>query len=211
MENDLDLAMELEIDTVMNKIRSYVRKADIIGTVFDETVWPQLLSALDTIEDAQCAIDYYCTAEFPSERDSYLFIYGLFQAFFLQQDAINALHHIVKYQTLNISDNLKELNELLTESNSFSLKAIREIRDDLTGHPTNRGNKKKGKKFIRLVRMWIRKESLTYFISGENVEEREKKIDVGEIIFEQKILILKILIRIEEMIITLVSKNKERK
>ncbi len=51
--------------------------------------WNKLCCSLDVIEDAQNAINFYLNSDHPNESGAkYLYIYGLFQAIFLQQDAV---------------------------------------------------------------------------------------------------------------------------
>ena len=81
-------------------------------------------SALDAIGDTAMAIDAYRgLQETASYGERYLRLYGLLQAFFIQQDAAQ---HIL--ETLGVT---------CTESND-DLLHVREIRNNAVGHPTRR-------------------------------------------------------------------------
>lgn len=90
------VTLELSFDSQMQIIRELSLKTNNTDNAFEDSVWPQLLSVLDTIEDSQAAINYYIRSDFPTDYGGkYLFVYGLLQALFLQQDAITALCNIV--------------------------------------------------------------------------------------------------------------------
>ncbi len=92
-------------------------------------LWHQLCSCLDVIGDTELAIAAYTAQELGANKGaSYLAVYGLLQALFLQQDAIFNL-----CESLGISDNI---------SNYRRLQEIREIRNASIGHPTKRGRKR---------------------------------------------------------------------
>ena len=94
----------------------------------NDFVWNQLWTALDVINDVDSALTAYTENEFPegiSER--YLRIYGVMQALFLQQDALDDLIKAIHPAT-NIS--VKDI-----------LKDIREVRNASIGHPTRMGRK----------------------------------------------------------------------
>jgi hypothetical protein len=94
----------------------------------DRALWLQLCSCLDVIEDSELAIDAYSARESEiSVGADYLAVYGVLQALFLQQDAI---------------DNLcKSLRIPETIYNYPRLKEIREIRSESIGHPTRKNKK----------------------------------------------------------------------
>ncbi len=93
----------------------------------DKAAWNMLCSCLDFIEDIQLAIAAY--DQIPHSEDEgrkYLFLYGILQTLFLEQDAVRNL-----CDALGISYNR---DPFLTQ--------IREIRNDSIGHPTKRGDGK---------------------------------------------------------------------
>lgn len=91
----------------------------------DIAAWNMLCSCLDLIGDTELAIVAYDQAQHPEdEGGKYLFVYGIIQALFLEQDAVRNL-----CEALKISYTANPL-----------LKQIREIRNDSIGHPTKRGS-----------------------------------------------------------------------
>lgn len=86
--------------------------------------WNMLCSCLDFIGDTELALTAYARASEPEEDGAkYLFVYGVLQTLFLQQDAVC---------------NLCEALELDYKPDP-TLDKIREIRNDSIGHPTKRG------------------------------------------------------------------------
>lgn len=92
----------------------------------------QIAACLDTIEDAQLAVDEYRLLDFSNNQTDkgklYLAVYGVLQGIFLQQDALmnlaNALHFPCQINDYQV------------------LKTIREIRNQSVGHPTSYRRKK---------------------------------------------------------------------
>jgi hypothetical protein len=88
--------------------------------------WDQICSSLDVIDDTLLTIESYINNDFPNDTGvMYLFIYGILQTLFLQQDALNHLSESfdVDYQ---LGDKLKK---------------IREVRNAAIGHPTKLNRK----------------------------------------------------------------------
>lgn len=168
--------MNDQIITIMESIRKEFSES-YTSTTFDDEEKMNLLAAFDMIEDSQCAIDYYKSSVFPDGNGSYLFIYGLFQALFLQQDAVNAVLCTLKMPNKQCS-------------NFDLLMKIREYRNDIVGHPTNRGPQN-NRRYIRLIRSSIEKNSFSYVVIGKNSEQKE--VDIVKVIFDQGYFIKQIL------------------
>ncbi len=99
----------------------------------DRGRWLQLGSALDVLEDSALAIDAYAEGDFQARSgELYLAVYGLLQAFVLQQDAAFHLNEVLVDPTQTIDVMLKKYPEL---------DEIRRTRNDSVGHPTKRGRK----------------------------------------------------------------------
>lgn len=100
----------------------------------DRRDWHMLCSCLDAIGDTEMALTAYReeTQSLPMGK-RYLTVYGVLQALYLQQDAVQNLATALKipYQR----------DPLLTQ--------VREVRNDAVGHPTSRY----GKAFIFLIQM----------------------------------------------------------
>jgi tetratricopeptide (TPR) repeat protein len=116
------------IDELEQQIRDFInnpRKRHILSQ--DNAVWNLLCSCLDTIGDTELAINAYERSSNPPPTGvTYLLVYGLLQALFIQQDAVENLCQAL------VIDYVPQ--KLLVE--------IREIRNDSIGHPTKRGKNK---------------------------------------------------------------------
>ena len=94
--------------------------------------WSQFMSCICAIQSTEYALEAYC-AEISNqtpieEGKAFLLVYGVFQALFIQQDAV-----------INLCRSLKSLNIDAPKDPGIkeALDEIREIRNDI-GHPTNR-------------------------------------------------------------------------
>lgn len=128
--------------------------------------WSKLCICIDTIEDTELAINYYLNLpSFNAFSGGYLFIYGLLQALFIQQDAIGNLYDGI----FATEDFVKELLE-----KSPNLKNIREIRNYSIGHPTNR----RGKSFHSIVQHSISKVSFELYSDIYGQKDMFEEINV---------------------------------
>ncbi|MCY2981927.1 MAG: hypothetical protein NTU79_24970 [Planctomycetota bacterium] len=118
----MDTLHQLELE-----IREYIYHPRVQHVIMrDRRDWMQLCASLDVIGDSQLAIDAYSASTI--DRGSglaYLQVFGLFQAFFLQQDATT---HLAEVLQITLPDNA-------------GLREVRDTRNDIVGHPTKRGNK----------------------------------------------------------------------
>ena len=102
----------------------------------DKPKWNQLCSSLYVIEDTDLAIKAYENLIEVSEYGiKYLRLYGLLQALFLQQ---NAVEHLCEALGINAS-----------YKNYPKLKQIRKTRNVSAGHPTKKESK--GKKSFHFI------------------------------------------------------------
>ena len=161
-------------------------KHDESSKSFSQQDFMRLLASFDVIEDCQCAIDYFKESAFPSPPDSYLYIYGLLQALFVQQDAINSI-------LLTLYPDYEPKKDILCHREIDSLAAIREIRNDVAGHPTNRDTKEE-KYVVRLLRCSLRKDSFSYVIVGNRTETRH--VHVNQVIDDQEFYVSQCLSKI---------------
>ncbi|MGH4122449.1 MAG: hypothetical protein ACREV6_05920 [Clostridium sp.] len=136
--------------------------------------WSKLCTCIDTIEDTESAIEYYLRLkDFDAHTGGYLFIYGLLQALFLQQDAIGNLHDGIFESSKYLKDILERFQEL---------RNIREIRNDSIGHPTNRG----GKSYHSIVQHSINKNGFELYSDFDDEVDKFKNINLIEIIKVQR-------------------------
>jgi hypothetical protein len=118
------------IDELEQQIRDFINSPRKRHALMKDTArWNQLCSCLDTLGDTQLAIRAYEQSSEPprAAADLYLLVYGVLQALIIQQDAVNNLCQALAIDY--VPDN--------------SLKEIRDIRHDSTGHPTKRGSGKR--------------------------------------------------------------------
>ena len=104
------------------KSREKVRK--------DSDNWDRICSSSDIINDTICAIESYVKSDYPDEDIGlqYIFIYGLLQALYLQQDAVRNLFKVLHKCYPRDQKFLYELSDELEE--------VRKLRNETTGHPT---------------------------------------------------------------------------
>ncbi len=114
------------------RIRDLVNHPWKLQTLFeDKSKWNKLCASMDVIGDTQIAInDFFSLPSFSSNTGGYLFLYGLLQAFFLQQDAINHLSEALFNKQIDWKNDYPDIYH------------VRELRNDSIGHPTKRGSDK---------------------------------------------------------------------
>lgn len=146
--------METEIFELIQKIRGHINRTEKMASLLpDNSKWLPLTSALDVLEDSSGAVNYYIESTFPENvNGKYLFIYGLIQALFLQMDAANSIQ---KALTGSIIDFEKDYPDAYR---------VREMRNDVVGHPTNRKNKQS----IYLVQVSLNKHGF-YYVKDSSV------------------------------------------
>ena len=111
-----------DVDTELRAIRDML-SADIFTDNIQRhgLEWEMACASMDMIGDAQLAIDAFDRKPV-SEGQRYLEVYGLFQAIFLQQDAIRFLAAALKLSGPKEDPDLSDL---------------RELRNKYFGHPSN--------------------------------------------------------------------------
>ncbi|MEE1962756.1 hypothetical protein V1387_08680 [Allomuricauda taeanensis] len=128
----------------------------------DRVKWDKVCSCMDVLGDTQLAIDsYYNLPEFSAEDGGYLYLYGLLQAFFLQQDSANHLSMALFNKEINWKKDYPDLY------------LVRELRNDAVGHPTSRN---KDKSFHYIARYSIGNKSFklaSYFPKQQKSEHRD--------------------------------------
>lgn len=112
-------------------------------------------SSLDVIEDTQEAISYYKNNELLDNIGyKYLVIYGLFEAFYVQQQAIIDFADALKLDKQNIKKNHENIYQ------------IREYRNDIAGHPTLRDRDTKYSTYLN--RNTLEKNGFSYQKSNQD-------------------------------------------
>jgi len=153
-------------------------------------------TSLDLIADCQNAIEEFEKVENVKHRST-LYIYGVLQAMYCQQDG---LFHL--YQSI-VDENIKTPYALF-ELNHFT-KEIREVRDDIAGHPTDRKN---GKEFYFIAKGSNTKYKFSY--AGYTPKFRIVKVDLKDFILKQNDFTKSILMQVESAIIQKMKIYKEK-
>jgi len=172
IENIATQIRNLFNDSTIKKTRVYSRKHD--GD------WNQFFAALDTIKDTCLAIENF--QKNPNDlfiKNPYLSTYGILQALFIQQDAVN-------YLKISLFGN----NQKIDWSNKkyFELTKIRQVRNETIGHPVK--TEQKGRKskyandeitFCIIDRSSLSKDGFRYML-WMNSKTESKTIKFSEII-----------------------------
>lgn len=160
------------ISELEQEIRDFItspRKRSLVEK--DRAAWHKLISSLDVIGDTEQALDEYLTMDEPATYGGkYLSLYGVLQALFIQQDAVEHLSEALG----------------LPYSVDPQIKQIREVRNDSSGHPTKRG---KDKSFNQISRISMRGRSYTLATSYPDADTKFSTVDVPKLIESQRALL----------------------
>lgn len=152
----------------------------------NELKYNQTFTSIDLIEDSQIAIEEFESAESLGKQGrSTLLIYGLLQSLFLQQDGLYHLYKCV------VNENIKQTD--FFDTFTFD-KDIREVRNDIAGHPTNR----KKTEFYFIAKGPISKDRFTY--AGYTPTFRKVEVDLKSFIIKQLELTRNVLQKVQENI-----------
>ena len=171
--------MKEQILEFTQKIRSVLSNEFIINDIYkDKEKYNKIFASGDIIEDAEYAIDSYKIIDFKNNElgEKYLSIYGLFEAFYLQEQAIKNMLIELGIDIQRFPNEIKALNE------------IKEIRNDIAGHPSFRNQKNYS---VYLAQCTITKELIDY-----------QKSDTGELI---KVDLMALIINQEDAIFNLLK------
>lgn len=152
---------------------------------------------MDVIGDTQIAINsYFSLPSFKAENGGYLFLYGLLQAFFLQQDAINHLSEALFDKAINWKAEYPDIY------------LVRELRNDSIGHPTKRG---KDESFHFIARYSVSKARfrlMSYYLKINKSETNN--IDINELRAKQENSVIEILDTVIELMEKEYSEHKQK-
>jgi hypothetical protein len=160
--------------------------------------YERVFTSIDLIEDCQNAIEEF--EKIPEDNfrgRSTLYIYGVLQSLYCQQDGLYHLYRTVKDASIK---NVYELFQIY----HFN-KEIREVRDDIAGHPADR---KKGKEFYFIGKGSNSKYNFSY--AGYTPHFRKVDVDLKQFIEEQNSFTLSILIEIETTIAHQIQLHKDK-
>lgn len=98
----------------------------------NNTKYNKCYSAIYLLQDIAETFSFYktCKDETLSLGAKYLMIYGILESLFMQQNALNDLLNSLDFSNINYKNSYPEIFK------------IREIRNDIAGHPTNRDKNK---------------------------------------------------------------------
>ena len=171
-----------DIEKIAHKIRNLInepRKQNLL--LKNVEFWNQLCSSLDVTEDTETALESYLEKDFPQDDGKkYLVVYGVLQALYVQQDAVENL-----VESLNLpKSHLSSLN---------MIKDIREIRNKSIGHPTKKEKRQKPKSYHFISRITMSKEG--FQLVSDFPDKRTEFTDVNtiELIKRQKEAIKEVL------------------
>ena len=137
----------------------------------------QVACCLDTLEDAQLAVDEYRTLQLSADpaEDSkgklYLAVYGVLQATFLQQDAL-----------MNLAN---ALNLPLDMNDYPTLKEAREIRNQIAGHPTSY-TRNKIESYHPIMRPSLSLDNIEVLATNERGLHKKRSVDIKQMLSENE-------------------------
>jgi hypothetical protein len=131
--------------------------------------WGMLCSALDVLDDTELAILAFYDGEREDawEGHRYLGLYGVLQAAFLQQDALETIHRALGYPF----------------EAGAALEAIRSTRNDAVGHPTFRNH---GASFHFITRISLGHEGFHMWDMDRKGEMNERWINLVQLVQDQE-------------------------
>lgn len=177
--------MELVSFDLIKRIRKHIQRLERMSLLIpNRKKWIGVTASIDVLEDSSWAIEYYVENDYPSDmKGKYLYTYGLLQALFVQQDAAENIYKVF------FDENIKWKEEYPKAY------VVREMRNDVTGHPLNRDNHF----FIYLVQMYMKKESISYLKEDVNLNHRNSvKVNLIESIEDSAKCINHVLERVLE-------------
>lgn len=181
---------------LIGNIRDHInREEKTKELVLERKKWLQLTSSLDVLTDSTNAIEFYRSAEYPTDLGAkYLFAYGLLQCIFLAQDAASGI-------SLSILGN--KIDWKKGYPNTY---LVREIRNDIAGHPTDRN----GKAYIYLVQHSLSKTHMEYMkiLPQPDYQPSFHDVNVEIIIIDTMKCINDVLVKTVEMLDAELQKHK---
>lgn len=133
---------------LIERIREHIQRQErMCQMIPNHKKWVGITASIDVLEDSSWAIESYMEKDYPSDmKGKYLYTYGLLQALFVQQDASDNIYRVFFDEKIKWKEEYPKAY------------AVREMRNDVAGHPLNKGNHF----FVYLVQMDMTKESISY-------------------------------------------------
>lgn len=158
------------IDALEDSVRKYINTTRYQNALLKNSDnWNQICSSLDTIGDTLYSYQAYVDTDYPiNDGLKYIFIYGLLQALFIQQDAMRHLSEAFNIQ-FELTDRLKD---------------IRSVRNASIGHPTK--NQIKTSIYYNYIsRVSLSKMGFTLMRSFDQGKNEFIDVDIYSIIHDQ--------------------------
>lgn len=190
----------MTIQQLCNELNRSIHDRLFLNNYLSTTIgdYERVFTSIDLIEDCENAIEEFKNvAEINLQNRSTLYIYGVLQSMYCQQDGLFHLYRTITKKTLK---NVYELFELY----NFN-KSIREVRDDIAGHPADRKN---GKEFYFIGKGPNKKYSFSY--AGYTPHFRKVDVDLRQFIEEQKEFTINVLNDIRKTISEQIQIHKDK-
>jgi hypothetical protein len=184
------------MDEVLNKCNSiynWIHKPLFKNRFFPEKIelFTKIFTALDVIEDAQKSIDNRTT----------LYIYGVLQSMYCQQDGIMHL-----YKSIVEPEKKTNSNYIYDLFDKYDIdKKIRIIRDDIAGHPADRN---RGREFYFIAKGANTKYKFTY--AGYTPDFKTVNVNLLELLELQEKFTCIYLADIENQIAEIIFNTKKK-
>jgi len=149
----------------------------------DRAAYSALCSALDVIGDTELALDSCRLLDLKSAGEKYLYVYGVLQALYLQQDAVAELFKIIIPQKSK------------TYKRSETIEIVRESRNAAVGHPANRRGEAKSHSIARIT---LSKEGFQLATYYPDRDSRFERINLPHLIASQQAEHIKVLSEVLE-------------
>lgn len=88
---------------LIKKLREQINRPEKIGSLMGfSSTWAHLTTSLAVLEDSCLAVDYYIDSKYPEDlTGKYLYTYGLLQALYLIEDAIDTISQTLRDKRVN--------------------------------------------------------------------------------------------------------------
>ncbi|MDY3554417.1 hypothetical protein R5W24_003539 [Gemmata sp. JC717] len=172
---------ESKVREVERRLRDVVNRSAIQDRLMlNKRGWEQLCASMDVIGDTDLAVEAFLNSPV-GERDYgllYLHAYGLLQALFVQQDAVEHAAEAIG----------------VPYTPDAALATIRNVRNDIVGHPTKRGRRPES---FGIVRISLSTEEFRMFSFDLSRPNNFQSVRFRELIDAQRVAVVA---AIEQMI-----------
>ena len=165
------MQIESPVRKAERRLRDVVNDTSIQDRLMgDSHRWRQLCSSMDAIGDTELAVAAYLTSTVGDGEPGKLYLqtYGLLQVLFVQQDAVKHAAEAID----------------LPYSPPVSLAAIRDIRNNASGHPTERGGSRS--EWFGIVRTSLSSKGFTLYSFDSERPDNHQSVQLLELIETQR-------------------------